>query len=300
VLDLAGASSPDLMVVHGGDWKANVGVARANPGTTIVDLDQPTPCLTVGGQPDSTGECAGGTGAVPGNYTAMEFAVEEGAYLAGVVAARESRGGALGIISGSPECLECDRYVTGFINGALSVEPEIEIQFGYISDDEVGGFGDAASAKTYAEAFLDIYQPTVLLPVGRGATMGMVEAACEAGVQVIGAGIDIGAERPDFARECVMMSITPDITRAIEEAMFFFSSGSNPPVTTFDLQGGGVGVTDEWRLSSTKRVDTNDFYAAAELAVKTDQVEPCPDGCGVFPPQSDGATAAPADETSED
>ena len=282
-LDLVGESSPDLMVISGGDWKANVGIARANTGTTIVDLNQPIPCLAESGQPDLTGECTEQTAVQPGNYAVMEFAVEEGAYLAGVVAARESRGGSLGIISGSADCLECDRYVTGFINGALSVEPDIEIEVGYISDDEVGGFSDEASAKTYAEAFLEVYQPTVLMPVGRGTTMGMVEAGCEAGVKVVGAGVDITAERPDLDRECVMASITPDVARAVEEAMFLFSTGANPPVVTYDLQGGGVNITDEWRLSATKRVDTNDFYAEAEIAILTDQVEACPEGCGVFP-----------------
>jgi hypothetical protein len=53
-------------------------------------------------------------------------------------------------------------------------------------------------------------------------------------------------------------------------------------------------VTDEWRLSSTKRVDTNDFYAEADLAVRTGQVEPCPDGCGVFVRQPEEAEEATA------
>lgn len=291
-LDLVGGKSPDLVVIHGGDWKANTGIARQNPDTTIIDLNAPAPCLDANGQPDTSGAC---TGATPGNYAAMEFAVEEGAFLAGVVAARESRGGALGIISGSSDCLECDRYVTGFINGARSVEPEIEIHLDYISDDEVGGFSDEASARTYTQAFLDVYQPTVLLPVGRGATMGMIEAACQAGVQVIGAGIDISAERPDLGRECVMASITADVSRAIEEAMFFFTSGGNPPVTTFDLQGGGITVTDEWRTATATRVDTNEFYTEAEIAVRSGQVEPCPDGCGVFPPGTVSEDVAAAD-----
>ncbi len=299
-LDLAGELNPRLMIISGGDWKANVGIARANPETTIVDLDQPLPCLDENGQPDLTRQCLGAEGTMPGNYAAIEFAVEEAAYLAGVVAARESRGGSLGIITGSFDCIACDRYITGFVNGARSVEPEIEIELGYISEDEVGGFSDEASAKTFAEAFLDVHQPTVLLPVGRGATMGMVEAACEAGVKVIGTGMDITAARPDLDDECVMASITTDVARAVEEAMFFFSQGSNPSVTTFDLQGGGVGITDEWRLSSTKRVDTNDFYAEAELAIQTGQVEACPDGCGVFINDPDEPFTAAVEEVAAD
>ncbi|MEX1336509.1 MAG: BMP family ABC transporter substrate-binding protein [Candidatus Limnocylindrales bacterium] len=293
-LSLAGEESPNLMLVSGGDWTANVGIARLNPSTTILDLNAPTPCLDESGRADASAECIAGAEAAPGNYRAIEFAVEEGAYLAGVIAARESRGMPLGIISGALDCLECDRYVTGFINGARSVEPEIEIELAYLADDEVAGFGDGASAKTYAEAFIEVYQPGVLLPIGRGATMGMVEAACEADVKVIGAGIDISAERPDFRQSCVMTSIVPDVARAVEEGMYYFSTGGGPPVITYDLSGGGVTMTEEWFVSPTKRVDTNEFFDAAKLAIQTDQVEPCPDGCGVFAPEPDAEDVAVA------
>jgi hypothetical protein len=277
VLDVAGGFSPNLILVSGGDWKANVGIARSNTSSVIVDMGQPAPCLSANGQPDDTGVCEGATSAIPGNYAAIEFAVEEAAYLVGVVAARESRGQPLGIISGYQGCLECERYVIGFTNGARSVEPEIEIVTAYYSDDEASAFGHPASAKTYAEAFVDVYQPGVVLPVGRAATMAMVEAACAAGARVIGAGIDISTERPDL--DCVMASITKDTARAVEEAMFSFSFNQNAPVTTYDLNNEGVAVTDEWRLAATKRVDTNDFYLEAETALRTGQVDPCPEGC---------------------
>lgn len=287
-LDLAGGFDPDLIVVSGGDWTSNVGIARSNPATTIVDIDAPGPCLGENGRADATGECAGGDEVLPGNYKPVEFAVEDAAYLVGVVAARESRGAPLGIIAGARDCLQCDRYVTGFITGARSVEPEIDIQLSYLADDEIAGFSDEASAKTYAETFIEVYQPSVLLPVGRAATMGMVEAACEAGIKVIGAGYDISAERPDFRQSCVMASIIPDVERAVQEAMYLFSTPPTElfePVITFDLAQGGISMTDEWRTSPTKRVDTNDFFDAAQLAVLTDQVDACPDGCGVFAPQ---------------
>ena len=145
-LDVAGSSDPDVIIVSGGDWRSNVGIARRNPSTAILDINAPGPCLDEDGRSDDTGECVGSVDSAPGNYGATEFAVEEGAYLAGVVAARESRGQPLGIIAGALDCLECDRYVTGFITGARSVEPEVEIKLEYLADDEVAGFSDAASA----------------------------------------------------------------------------------------------------------------------------------------------------------
>lgn len=291
-LELAAKSAPDLIIVSGGDWQSNIGIARSNPGTTFLDLNQPLACVTETSLPDTTGTCAGGEEAIPGNYAATEFAVEQGAYVAGVVAAREVRDRGLGIITGSLDCLECDRYVTGFVNGARSVNPGVEIEIAVLADDEIAGFSDPATAKTYAETFIEVYQPGVLMPVARGATMGMVEAACEAEIKVIGAGVDVSAERPDFRQNCVMASIVPDVSRAVEEALYFWSRGENPKVNTYDLARDGVTMTDEWRVSPTKRVDTNEFHDAARLAIETGQVEACPDGCGVFAPSPEAGEPA--------
>jgi basic membrane lipoprotein Med (substrate-binding protein (PBP1-ABC) superfamily) len=286
-LDIAGREDPDYIIVSGGDWASGVGIARTNPSTAILAINAPAPCLDENGRADPTRECANEDARAPGNYRTIEFAVEEGAYLAGVVAARESRGQPLGIIAGALDCLECDRYVTGFITGARSVEPDIEIVLQYLADDEVAGFGDEASAKTYAETFIEVYQPGVLLPVGRGAVMGMVEAACEAEIKVIGAGVDVSAERPDFRQSCVVASIVPDVARAVEESLYLWSTPSEAgdQIVTYDLAQGGIRLTDEWFSSPTKRVDTNEFFDTAKLAIETDQVDACPDGCGVFAPE---------------
>ena len=106
------------------------------------------------------------------------------------------------------------------------------------------------------------------------------------------AGIDISAERPDLRLQCVLASIVPDVAGAVEEAMYYFSVGGSPSAITYDLARGGVTVTDEWRLSPTKRVDTNEFYDAAELAVITQQANPCPDGCGVVIGEPESETDA--------
>ena len=101
-----------------------------------------------------TATVAEGSGsAVPFNYTAVEYAVEDAAFLAGVVAARLSKS-SLGVISGYEGCPECERYVAGFINGARSVEPDIEIETAYLADGEIEGFGDAANAKTFEPALI--------------------------------------------------------------------------------------------------------------------------------------------------
>lgn len=280
VLDVLGEYQPDLIVVSGGDGQLNASNARASDTTAIVDLSQARPCVTLAGQADPSGECEGSGSAVPFNYTAVEFAVEDAAFLAGVVAARLSKG-SLGVISGYEGCPECERYVTGFVNGARSVEPDIVIQTAYLADNEIDGFGDAASARTFTEAFIDIHRPEVILPVGRAATSGMIEAACDAGVRVVGAtGYDVREANPNVDPDCIMASVVKDLERGITDAMYLFAEGQNRPVNTYDLANDGVSLTSDWLGIPTLPVDTDELYQEADRLVRSGEIRACPDGCG--------------------
>lgn len=267
---------PTVAIISGGDGQANVGIARGFSDTVFIDLGQPLPCVTEDGQPDPSGTCAGGEFGVPFNYTAVDFAVEDGAYLAGLLAAAASRNDRIGIISGAGECQECNRYVRGFVNGARSVDPGIDIQLAYLANDEVSGFGDPVSAKTFARAFIDVYQPDVLLPVGRGATIGMVEAACEAGnVLAIGTGTDVAATNPDLAG-CVLTSVIKDVAGAIRDVMYTFAERETLRVVEYDLVDDRIAV--RWPRQSLP-VDTAERYQAAETGILTGQIDSCPGDC---------------------
>ena len=269
---------PSVVIISGGDGQANVGVARNFDVTTFIDLGQAPPCVTEDGQPDPSGTCAGGEVGLPFNYTAVDFAVEDGAYLAGLLAAAASRNDRLGIISGAADCVECNRYIRGFVNGARSVDPEIDIQLAYLADDEAAGFGDAASARTFTQAFLDVFQPDVLLPVGRGISTAMIEAVCAAGdVLAVGTAIDIAAAKPDLA-QCVLTSVSKDVASAVRESMYGFAQGDAPRTITYDLTDGRISVTRP--TLSGLPVDTAERYKAAETGILTGQIDTCPGDCG--------------------
>ncbi len=280
VLDMAAEAKGDVIVISGGDGQSNAGIARSFGNTTFIDLGQSQPCLTSEGQPDPSGTCEGAEDSIPFNYVAVDFAVEDGAYLSGVLAASASRNDRLGIISGFRDCAECNRYIGGFLEGARSVDPEIEVELAYLADDEVSGFSDPVAAKTFTKAFIDVFDPDVILPVGRGATIGMVEAACEAGKLAIGTGTDVTAAHPDL--DCVLASVTKDVERALDEALYGFAMGNSQRVTLYGLVENVVAVTDEWTRSrsTTLPVDTAERYRNAEAAILTGQVKTCPDDCG--------------------
>ena len=178
----AGEKGYDLVVISGGDSQGTVGFAQAYPETFFFDIDQPLPCVTGDGRADPSGTCEGGVGALPFNYVAVDFDTDQAAYLAGVIAASASRDDILGIISGTADCPDCNRTIEGFVLGARSVKPDIEVHQAYLADEgEAVAFGDPTSAKTFAKAFIDVYQPDVILPLTGSGSRGVIEAACEAG-----------------------------------------------------------------------------------------------------------------------
>ncbi len=144
---------------------------------------------------------------VQGNAIGLEFAFEEGSYLAGIVAAGVSRSGVIGAIAGT-ELLPVRRSFEAFIAGAKSVRPDIRVLTSY-----VGNWDDASAGKEQA-----------LAQIGRGADvifgnadaagLGIFQAARERGtVRVIGANSDQAGVAP----EVVIGSVVIDIPHAFLE-----------------------------------------------------------------------------------
>ena len=166
------------------------------------------------------------------------------------------------------------------MQGARSVKPDIDVELAYLADEgEEVAFGDPVSAKTFAEAFIDVYQPDVILPLAGSGSRGIIEAACEAGILAVGTDIDVAATHPELA-ECIVTSVTKDYEHAVRESIFSWANGALTPEWRLGLADGHVGVTDEWTRLPGLPVDLAERYAQAEQAVITGQVETCPGDCG--------------------
>jgi basic membrane lipoprotein Med (substrate-binding protein (PBP1-ABC) superfamily) len=279
-----------------------VSIAGNFPQAVYLDIAQPQPCIDSDGRSDPSGTCEGTPFAIPSNYMAVNFEVEDPAYLAGVIAASASRSDRLGIISGLADCEECNRYIQGFIMGAQSVKPEIDIELAFLADeDEAEAFGDPTTAKTFAKAFIDVHQPDVLLPIARGASRGMIEAACEAGILAVGTDIDVSVVHPDLA-ECVLTSITKDMEYAVRESIFRFANTDLQPTWSLGLEDGYVEVTNEWTRLPTMPVDAIEHYTDAREAIILDQIDTCPSTCGApfGPGLGDDAEDAEGDDVEAD
>ncbi len=297
------ALANDLVIIDGGSSDRSIGFAPRNQLTQFIDLAQPVPCVDELGRFDATGECLGLDTTLPLNYSVVTFEVEDPAYLAGVIAASASRNDRLGIISGMRDCGECNRYIQGFILGAQSVEPEIAIEVAYLADDDEGlAFGDPSTARAFAEAFIDVNQLDVVMPVAREASIGIIEAADAAGILVVGTDGDVAALHPEFA-ESVLTSVTRDVGRAVRHAMFESSTELTPRARQANLAEGFVGLTDDW-ATRTLPVGVTDLYNDALNSLLTGTVDACPSSCGQpygpsgseEPVATDAATDATAPE----
>jgi basic membrane lipoprotein Med (substrate-binding protein (PBP1-ABC) superfamily) len=280
--DLAKDVQPEMVIISGGDAQSTISYASTYPNTMFIDVGQPLPCVDPGGRPDATGACDGGLNSVAGNYSAITYEVEDPAYLAGVLAASASRNNRLGIISGMSDCNECNRMIQGFAAGAVSVKPDIAIEVAFLADDdEKQAFRDAASARTFTEAFIDVHQPDVILPIANGATVGMIEAACDAGVLAIGTtGIDMVTDGPKLDGDCVLASITKDLEAAVRAAIYDFTSVGNPKQRSMTLIDGEVDLTEGWRLLPVLPTDAHERYETARQQLISGQIESCPESCG--------------------
>ena len=161
---------------------------------------------------------------VQGNAIGLEFAFEEGSYLAGVVAASVSQSGVIGCIGGT-ELVPVRRSFDAFAAGARSVRADIRILTSY-----VGNWDDASAGKEQA-----------LAQIGRGADvifgnadaagLGIFQAAREnPRVRVIGANSDQSSVAP----EVVLGSVVIDIPHAfLETAREVSATDFAPRVISF-------------------------------------------------------------------
>ena len=111
-------------------------------------------------------------GLVSGLCADFETRAQEGAYLAGVAAAKMSKSGTLGIVASSSIDLNWNKMAAGFIVGARAARPDIKIQYAAVGED---AYADAASAKRVTETVIAA-GADIILGMGDGSTFGMIQA----------------------------------------------------------------------------------------------------------------------------
>jgi len=164
------------------------------------------------------------------NVSPMVFRLEEGTYLAGMLAAGLTRTGTVGFVGGI-RLPPVEGTFLGFEGGARAVRPSATVLSAYI-----GNFDDVAAAKENALAQIG-RGADVLLHNADAASFGMFQAAREANVLAIGANRDQNAVAPDV----IVASATLEVPRALLLVARRVATGEfRPGVMFFGIRDGVV------------------------------------------------------------
>ena len=136
--------------------------------------------------------------AQPGLVANAEAQGQGGGYLAGVLAANESKSGTLGIVI-SADDTNWNRMAGGFVKGAQSVNPDVKIRLAQIGQ---AGYADTAGGKRVTEQVI-ADGADVIFGMGDGSSFGMIQAVEGAdGVKFI----DVIGDKTKIDKQGILLS----------------------------------------------------------------------------------------------
>ena len=177
------------------------------------------------------------------NVASLVFAEEQGSFLVGAAAALKTENDHIGFVGGVETPL-IQKFEAGYVAGAESVNPDIEIDVTYLTQvPDFSGFGDPAKGKTAAEGMYDNGADIVYHASG-GSGGGVFEAASESGNWAIGVASDQYNTADPSVQESIMTSMLKNVNVAVYEYLSQVNDGDFPSgVTTYDLAVDGVGYS---------------------------------------------------------
>ncbi|HEY4277342.1 MAG TPA: BMP family protein [Conexibacter sp.] len=213
-------------------------------------------------------------GLEPGLVGDAETNSQQGAYLAGVLAARTSRSGTLGIVT-SADDTNWNKMSGGFIAGARSIDPNVRILSAQIGQ---AGYADAAGGKRVTQTLI-AGGADIIFGMGDGSSFGMLQAVEQAnGVSFI----DVIGDKSSIDRQRVLLSsVVWDFRPAFRQAVEDVDNGTFGEHTyTLDLANGGISLlrTDQgsaaaWSAVAQAQRGIEDGSIKVPLTSRKDQVE---------------------------
>lgn len=188
-------------------------------------------------------------GLVPDLVTDFETDAQQGAYLAGVAAAKMTKSGTIGIVASSSIDENWNKMAGGFIAGAKATKADIRIEYAPIGE---AAYADAASGKRVTETVIAA-GADIILGMGDGATFGMIQATENA---TLPEGADkvwfidvIGDKSPIDTKGVLVTSIVWDYRPVFRAAVEEMQGGTyGTTVHYLDLQNGGIKLLQNGRI----------------------------------------------------
>jgi len=196
--------------------------AKANPDIKFIGVDQGI-CVDAEGVSDPTFTCAGDAATLLPNYQGIVFAEAQPGYLAGIVAASLSTSGTIGAVGGTnvPAVVN---YWRGYENAAKAINPDITVLYQETDPDPAKGFNDPAKGRTIGEQFIG-QGADVLFQIAGLTGQGVLEAACDAGINGIGVDVDQALSIPTLAG-CIVTSAEKKLKDTVQAVVTSVADGS--------------------------------------------------------------------------
>jgi basic membrane protein A and related proteins len=201
---------------------ATAAAAKENPDVNFIGLDQSV-CVDENGDPDPTFTCAGDAATLLPNYQGLVFNEAQAGYLAGIVAGTLTETNIIGTIGGIESIPAVKLYIGGYHNGALSVNPDVEVLISYVSEDITTAFNDPATGASLAEQMIG-QDADVIFQVAGLSGQGALEASCDADIYGIGVDVDQALALP--SETCIVTSAEKKLVDAIDEAIQRVADGT--------------------------------------------------------------------------
>ena len=262
--------------------------AKANPGVWFVGVDQ-NACVDATGAPDSTFACAGDASKLLPNFIGLQYQEDQAGYLAGIVSgsiAAHKNVAAIGGINSVPAVV---RYIQGFQLGAMSVDPKMKVEIGYVStSDFTVAFGNPGAGKDYADQFIQTNHPDVVFQVAGNTGNGILESTCNNGLYGIGVDVDewlsLGADS-EAKYNCIVTSaekhLSSSVAATIQQLYLGQALGQDALGSLhFNASNDGIGYSPE---HDGKGLITDAITALLNTAIAGMQdgsLKTCPDNCG--------------------
>lgn len=260
--------------------------AKANPNVWFIGVDQAPLCITPTGDPDTaaTPKCAGDPATLLPKFIAIKYQEDQAGYLAGIVAAGITKTNKVGAIGGINLVPAVVRYIQGYVLGAKSVKPTIEVDTAYVTtSDFTKAFNDPATGKTYASQFIAQKGVDVLFQVAGKTGNGILQAACAANIAGIGVDVDQWISlnaASDKTYGCIVTSAEKHLSDSVDTAIKGIADGTaKGGNVVYDASKSGIGVAPYTSSISVPQA-TQDAVNAALAAMKAGTLTTCPSNCG--------------------
>lgn len=191
------------------------------------------------------------------DVTSCSFSQNEGAFLAGVLAANLSKNGKVGFVGGADMAVIHD-YEVGFKQGVEYVKNGTQVIVRYTNDHYDAALGKVTAHASFEEGADVIFQAAG--PAG----LGVLEAAAEYGFTAIGVDTDQCYLHPGF----IASSMLKRVDNAVEDMAEELCNGETlPKVSIYNIANGGISLADNEYYQSMVSEEIRNKVKEASAAV---------------------------------